>query len=665
MAFQISPGVNVSEVDLTTVVPAVQTTTGAIAGVFGWGPVDQTVLIDSEVNLARIYGKPSNYNAETWFTAANFLGYGNSLYVNRVANTTNTGNGSISAIASNNGTTAEVTSYQTFGVKNADDYDTKTFTDTDLLYVARYPGTLGNSLKISVCSSANQYLSSITVANANFTVGSNAATLTVSGTAAVTAALFVNGSIVEVGNSSIGKQYLRVTSASNTDSTTVALAFNDKYGLSTNFNTVTTISRYWEYYNVINQAPGQSQYVTSFGNTAANDEVHLVVVDEDGKFTGSPGAILEVYEGLSRATDAKTIDGASNYYKNVINETSNYIWWANDRSGAASANALNVASATNGTPLSVSFVGGLDGDAEEAVSFALLAQGYDKFASAETIDVSLLLQGKARGTANGSQLAAYLIDNIAEKRKDCVVFTSPDKADVVANSGDKLDDVLGFQQGLNRSSSYAVMDSGYKYQYDKYNDIYRWIPLNGDIAGLCVRTDEVADVWYSPGGFNRGQIKNVVKLAWNPTQAERDKLYKNNVNPVVSFPGQGTVLFGDKTLLAKPSAFDRINVRRLFITLEKAIANASKFTLFEFNDEFTRAQFVGLIEPYLRAIQGRRGITDYRVICDSTNNTAQVIDSNQFVGDIYIKPARSINFIQLNFVAVRTGVEFDEVVGRF
>jgi len=257
----------------------------------------------------------------------------------------------------------------------------------------------------------------------------------------------------------------------------------------------------------------------------------------------------------------------------------------------------------------------------------------------------------------------YIIDNICEVRKDCVVFGSPQKADSV-NNKDAADDIVEFRNVV-RSSSYAMMDSGYKYQYDKYNDIYRWVPLNGDVAGLVVRTDDVRDPWFSPGGFNRGQIKNVVKLGYNPRKAFRDVLYKAGVNPVVTFPGQGTVLFGDKTLLAKPSAFDRINVRRLFIVLEKAIATAAKFTLFEFNDEFTRAQFVNLVEPFLRDVQGRRGIYDFRVVCDESNNTGEVIDRNEFIGDIYIKPARSINFIQLNFVAVRTGVEFSEVVGKF
>jgi phage tail sheath protein FI len=307
---------------------------------------------------------------------------------------------------------------------------------------------------------------------------------------------------------------------------------------------------------------------------------------------------------------------------------------------------------------------GTDGKAEGDVSINVLTNAYDLFASAEEVDVSLVLQGKAVGSANNAQLANYIIDNICESRKDCVAFISPAKDDVVSAAGIETTSMVGFRNA-SRSTSYAVLDSGYKYQYDKYNDVYRWIPLNGDVAGLAVRTDETRDPWWSPAGFNRGQIKNIIKLAYNPDKANRDILYKANINPVVTFPGQGTVLYGDKTMLTKPSAFDRINVRRLFIVLEKAIATAAKYTLFEFNDEFTRAQFKNLVEPFLRDVQGRRGIYDFKVVCDSTNNTGEVIDRNEFVGDIYIKPARSINFIQLNFVAVRTGVEFSEVVGQF
>jgi hypothetical protein len=454
-----------------------------------------------------------------------------------------------------------------------------------------------------------------------------------------------------------------VNTAGNTFSFNVQIT--DRVKLASNtFNSY--LSRFWEFYNEVEQTPGLSNYVLANGNTAAIDEMHVVVVDENGAFTSNAGAILEVYKNVSRATDAKAIDGGTNYYKNVINQTSQYIWWANDRSTAPSANAQFVTSSTAAAPMNVSFYGGSDGPNESNLPIGFLLKAYDSFASAEDVDISLVLQGKARGSGIDSytQLGNYLIDNIAEVRKDCVVFTSPDKALVVNNKGQEAAAVVA-ARNISRSTSYAVMDSGYKKMYDKYNDIMRWIPLNGDIAGLCVRTDQTNAPWWSPAGFNRGQIKNVVSLSWNPRKSERDTLYRGGVNPVVTFPGQGTVLFGDKTLLSKPSAFDRINVRRLFIVLEKAIATAAKYLLFEFNDDFTRAQFKSMVNPYLKDVQGQRGIYDFLVVCDGTNNTPEIIDSNQFVGDIYIKPARSINFMTLNFVAVRTGVSFSEVSGKF
>lgn len=697
MPFQVSPGVNVSEIDLTTIVPAVSTTEGAIAGVFRWGPIGKAILVDSEDKLAARFGKPDSTNPETFFTAANFLAYGNKLYVSRAANTTDTTGvtGVLTAVA-NTGPYAN-----TILIKNSDDYDLLSNPDTDVLYAAKYPGALGNSLKVSVCDSVNAYgsnlnmflsnsslvLDSTKISNAGilFTVGSNQATIFIGNTAgfwgnadssaAVQGALdivisntFIVGSILQAGNATIGTQGLRITSIANAayaaGNTTAVFNLDANYTLSTNYYS-NTVARNWEYYNAVDKAPGTSVYTKKFGNSSAVDEVHVVVADEDGKFTGVPGTILETFRGLSRATDAKTEDGATLYYKEVLNQNSNYIWWINHRSGAIGNTAVNIVNSTNSKPVTLSFVTGSDGATEANAAIGDLTRGYDLFKSAEDIDVSLILQGKSRGASNTAQLANYLINNIAESRKDCVVFISPDKDDVVNNVGKtEVTDVVGFRNALT-STSYAVMDSGYKYQYDKYNDVYRYIPLNGDIAGLAVRTDNVRDPWYSPAGFNRGQIKNIIKLAYNPGKADRDILYKSDVNPVCIFPGQGTVLFGDKTVLGKPSAFDRINVRRLFIVLEKAIATAAKFTLFEFNDDFTRAQFRNLVEPFLRDVQGRRGIYDFKVVCDETNNTGEVIDRNEFIGDIYVKPARSINFIQLNFVAVRTGVEFSEVVGNF
>ena len=704
MPFQLSPGVNVTEIDLTTVVPAVASSDGAIAGVFNWGPVNTRTLIDSETKLVSIFGKPNSNNYETFMTAANFLSYANRLYVTRTANTSNNtvaigsgpytaqNTGAMSAVAN----VGSATAYPNYTVDNVDDYTNANFGST-VMYVARYPGAVGNSLKVSVCDSVNAYSSTLYMNAAIATettdvstvltmgVGNTSATITCSNGATGTAAdantyannLLANvniGDVFTLGNSSLGFQDLKVTSKTelNVATHSFILTFDNSYRLSTDFTangTVNSIlSRKWEYYGVVDSAPRQSEFMRDYGNTAANDLMHVVVVDENGAFTGVAGQILETFSNISRATDAIGIGGASLYYKTVINQGSNYIWFGVDRTTSPSNNALNVASASNTKPMSLSFQGGTDGWTESTVPVSILATGYDLYKSPEDVDISLLLQGKPRGGssayANNYQLANYLIDNIAETRKDCVVFVTPDDASVTGNKGNEAVSTVNWRNVINESS-YAVMDSGYKYMYDRYNDVYRWVPTNGDIAGLCARTDNTRDPWWSPAGFNRGQIKNALKLRYNPGKADRDILYKNGVNPIVSFPGSGTILYGDKTLLSKPSAFDHINVRRLFIVLEKAISQAAKSFLFEFNDDFTRAQFKNLVTPYLRDVQSRRGITDFLVVCDATNNTAERIDRNEFWGDIYIKPARSINFIQLNFVAVRTGVQFSEIVGKF
>ncbi len=642
MAFQVSPGVNVSEIDLSTVVPAVSTTEGALAGVFKWGPVNERVLIDSEETLVNRFHKPDgNLNPETFFTAASFLAYGNKLYVNRV----------ISSAAKNavsNGSSAAVL------VKNADFIDSVSLTSNDH-FVARYPGALGNSLQVSVCRSANDYLESST-GTLTIAAGNNIATTSQNETTSGGTSLVNIGDKIKFGNSTVGIAYLEVTAANST-----TLTFKDNYTGAVDLSTV-AFDRYWKYWDQVRAAPGTSTYVNDKGG--AGDEIHVVVSDEDGDITGTKGQILEVYEGLSRATDAKTESGEDNWWINVIKSQSNYIWAKNAYGLAANTTAAASSALTTDNAIYDSLKLGVDSAAEGSMSLADISAGYDFFKSAEDVDISLILQGKALGGTADSGVAKYIIDNICEDRKDCVLFASPAYADVVNNIGGERDAIIAFRNALT-NSSYAIMDSGYKYAYDKYNDVYRYVPLNGDIAGLAVRSDELRDAWFSPAGYNRGAIKNVVKLPYNPKKADRDILYQNDINPVVTFPGQGTILFGDKTLLGKPSAFDRLNVRRLFIVLEKAISTAAKFTLFEFNDSFTRSQFKNLVEPFLRDIQGRRGIQDFKVVCDETNNTGEVIDRNEFVGDIYIKPSRSINFIQLNFVAVRSGVEFSEIVGNF
>jgi len=420
---------------------------------------------------------------------------------------------------------------------------------------------------------------------------------------------------------------------------------------------------------------GSNSYTTPFAADAggSGDQINVLVFDKDGTWTGTANTLLEKFEGLSRATDAKKFDGSSNYYRTVVNDQSAYIWalqadvhsnnsgagfqatktdWIRIGSALAfetfmadNVNSLHMAGATSAAPT----------DSER------WANGWSKFADADTVDVSLLPTGNASAV-----LEQLIVQNVCEKRLDCMAFCSPAQSDVENKLPyEALNNIKTFRDStFNINSSYAVIDSGWKYQLDTYNNILRIMPLNADIAGLVARTEFTNEAWFSPAGFNRGQIKNVVKLAYNPSsEAHRDELYTRQVNPVVSFPGEGVILFGDKTAQTRPSAFDRINVRRLFIILEKAIATASKFFLFEQNDAFTRAQFKNLVVPFLKTVQQRRGITDFKVVCDETNNTGEVIDRNEFVADIFVKPTRSINFIQLNFIATKTGVNFSEVGG--
>ena len=639
MAFQVSPGVLVQEKDLTRIIPAVSTSIGAVAFQATQGPLDEVVSISSEQELVSTFGKPNSTTFEGFFTAANFLAYSNSLRVVRVQNS------SVSNATE---------SGSTFVIKNTTDYQNN-YADGSAsvgLWAARTAGAFGNSLQVSTCPSATAYeeTSKTTVNDASTAVGDTVVTVT-SGTG-ISAGDIVN----------FGDQYeYRVVSVSTNDLNIVRKEEPQHFGTSdsSGLHAVPTngaaVRRRWKYYDLFDKAPGTSPAAAAKGGS--NDELHIVVVDEDGAITGTKGDVLETYDAVSKGSDAKTPQGDVNYYPDVIYNKSNYIYWMDhNSSGTNWGSALSGITFTDVTAVSnVSLSNGSDGS---AATTAQKLTAYQKFQDAETVDVSLIMAGDGDATH---------IDNlitIAENRMDAVVFASPERSDVVnvADDNTAKDNVIAFFNGI-RSSSYVTFDSGYKYAYDRYNDVYRFVPLNGDVAGLCARTDLVADSWFSPAGLNRGIVRGAVKLAFNPTKTQRDELYRARVNPVATFPGQGTVLFGDKTGLSAPSAFDRINVRRLFITLEKAISTASKFQLFEFNDEFTRANFRNIVEPFLREVQGRRGITDFLVVCDETNNTGEVIDRNEFVAEIFVKPARSINFITLSFVATRTGVSFEEVAG--
>ena len=639
MAFQVSPGVLVQEKDLTRIIPAVSTSIGAIAIKAIKGPLDEVVSISSEQELVSMFGKPDTSNFEDWFTASNYLQYSNALRVVRVQNS---------------GVSNATESGSALVIKNTTDY-TNNYADGSGsvgLWAARSAGVWGNSIEISTCPSATAYeeATKTTVNDSATAIGDTVVTVT-------SAVGIVAGDIVNFGDN---YEY-RVISISTNDLNIVRkdepayFGVADSSGLHQVITDGAAVRRRWQHYDLFNKAPGTSPFVATL--SGSNDELHIAVIDKDGAISGIKGTILETYGAVSKASNGKTAQGSTNYYPDVLYAQSNYIYWM-DHNAAGSTWGQAAANTTFTDVTSVSEVTLQSGSDGTASTTGQKMNAYQKFADAETVDVGLIMAGSGDATHIGNLIT------IAENRKDAIVFASPERSDVVnvADANQQKNNVVGFFNTI-QSSSYVLFDSGYKYMYDRYADVYRYVPLNGDMAGLSARTDLIADAWYSPAGFNRGIVRGAVKLAFNPTKAQRDELYRARINPVATFPGQGTVLFGDKTGLAAPSAFDRINVRRLFIVLEKAIATASKFQLFEFNDEFTRANFRNIVEPFLREVQGRRGITDFLVVCDETNNTGEVIDRNEFIAEIFIKPARSINFITLQFIATRTGVSFDEVAG--
>ena len=646
MAFQVSPGVLVQEKDLTNIIPAVSTSIGAYAINASRGPVSEVTLISSEQDFVSTFGKPTQSNFEEYFTASSFLQYSNAL---KVVRTENTG---IKNAVTNSGTALLI--------RNTDHYSSTYLADgaytgiSGIEFAAKWAGAWGNGLKVSVCPSASAYETEAVTTVSDSAIALNDTTITVASGTNIGVGDIISFSSTAGTNDYVDGLEYEVTDVSSND-----LTFKKKVGtggLGTICPNGANVRRRWQYYDFVSGAPGTSPDVASAGRS--NDELHLVVVDSDGSVNGTKGEVLEIYEKVSKAKDAKDAGGSNNFYAEVVFRKSSLVYWGDHNSNGTnwgdSKSAATSAYTDVTAPIALTFAGGVDGTATDGAR----KSAFEKFEDSETVDVGLIMAGNASAALIGDLIT------IAEKRKDCVVFASPERSDVVniTSSIVQTNNVLAFFNTI-QSSSYIVFDSGYKYTYDRYNDVYRYVPLNGDMAGLCARTDLTNDPWFSPAGLNRGIIRGAVKLAYNPNQTQRDELYRARVNPVVTLPGQGTLLFGDKTGLSTPSAFDRINVRRLFITLEKAISTASKFQLFEFNDEFTRAQFRNIVEPFLRDVQGRRGVTDFRVVCDSSNNTANVIDSNEFRADIFVKPNRSINFIQLQFVATRSGAAFEEVVG--
>ena len=665
MGFLVSPGVQVKEIDLTNVIPAVATSIGAIAGAFEKGPVSSIVNISSEEELVEIFGKPktTSNQFETWFSAANFLKYTDTLKVVRA------GSGHVNAGA-NSGIL----------IRDLDHYDASFSTGQGSHgeWTARTAGTWGNALRVEICPSATAFEQDLSTNNlVDGAISLGATTVTVDDADASGYAFNV-GDLISFYSDTTNlvsiddyNEYEVVSISSEV--LTVRLKDDPAgAGIQTAIADNSKIKRRWKYADLFTGAPGTSDYNTNAGR-GSGDELHVVVADATGAITGydtdvagqRTSSVIETFGFMSKNSNAKSPQGDSIYYPDVIRAKSNYIYWTDHISAGSNWGTDTTTTYTAVTTTTIdSLTGGTD---DLAVTAGELELAYDKFKDSESEDVNLVIGGPSSlvaDTKTGMDTHNTMIQALVEGRKDCVGFVSPYRAAVVGvtTSTKQAQNVEKAAQALP-SSSYMVMDSGYMYMYDKYNDVYRHVPLNGSVAGLCANTDLVADPWFSPAGYNRGTIRGAIKLAFNPDKADRDRLYPARVNPVVNFPGIGVTLFGDKTMQTKPSAFDRINVRRLFLVLEKAIATAAKYQLFEFNDEFTRAQFRNMVEPFLRDVQGRRGITDFLVKCDSSNNTGSVIDRNEFVADIFVKPARSINFITLNFVATRTGVAFSEVGG--
>ena len=695
MAFLVSPGVQIVEKDLTNIIPAVATSIGGFAGKFEWGPALDVTTVSSEKDLIAKFGYPkistndASSTRDDWYSAANFLGYANQLQVVRaisdgarnaasepVVGSSSTISVVLSGTPSSTGFTLNVNGSSVSASFTAD--DTTLGSVADALREALDSDGFGSvSLDsdgiagivdptVKYAASGITLPTAQTVNGVTFTFFVNTDSSTTATTLTSAQLNNLDDFLVEKTTLVNGSVYARYPGALGNSIGIVMMdaSMDDSDFKNTALFGSTTGS------NLFDTVPSTSTWGSTYTN-APQDEMHIIIYTTNTLITGAANEVLETYGYVSKAKNAKTADGGPNYYVDLVNNSSQWVYLLNEETSAQSGTitgnttigsqltSLTGNSRFNYLSTNASLTGvrkyDLDGGNDGSnVTDGNYTSAYDLLSDDQTVDVNLLITGERSKT-----VSKYVI-TIAETRKDAVAFCSPDYSSSVNNPS--AEKVINYFSDFN-SSSYAVFDSGYKRQYDRYNDEYFWIPLNADTAGLTARTEFTNEAWFSPAGLNRGFINNVVKLSFNPTQTDRDQLYPNRVNPVVTFRGQGTLLYGDKTALSRPSAFDRINVRRLFIVLQKAIATAAKFQLFEFNDDLTRRTFVNAVEPFLAEVQARRGLTDYKVVCDTSNNTGQVIDSNQFVADIYLKPARSINFITLNFVAVRTGVSFSEVAG--
>jgi hypothetical protein len=654
MASQVSPGIILKERDLSNVViVGAQQITAAIAGAFVKGPINQITNISSQRELVNIFGKPTDANAEDWYVASEFLSYGGRLAVVR----TSTG---VENASTDGG----------YLVQNDQDWISGGFISET--FIARTAGTWGNSLLVAVVDrGADQY---VTLSAAPdiigqqtilaFTNGKTAEVVSWNSQTLVASILLTNGSnLISSGDILAGEDAITATAVSDWyTNTEITYGMGQTTGIKL---------------SAIGPRPGTSEYASAKG--IEWDEVHVAVIDLNGIISGSANNIVETFTYLSKLGDGKSTEGADTYYRNVINQQSSYIFTGahpstqyNVGNGAAYyAWGLQSSEMESGDKFTLALVasnalyGGVD---DYQYNSAEYGDAIDLFLDTEETNVDFILMGGSMTLENDTKAKANKVISIAASRKDCIAFVSPHKGNQVGSNGaltssQQKVNTINFFNGLT-STSFAIFDSGYKYFYDRFNDKYRYLPCNGDVAGLCVSTSATLDDWYSPAGVNRGSLRNAVRLAYNPNKADRDELYQARINPIVSFPGSGVTLFGDKTALASPSAFDRINVRRLFLNIEKRVGDLSKQVLFEQNDEATRSSFSSAVNAYLNEVQARRGVTDFLVVCNESNNTPDVIDRNEFVAEIYIKPTRSINYITVTFTATKTGVSFNEVVGR-
>jgi len=715
-----SPGIVVREVDLTVGrVNATSNKVGALVAPFAQGPVEVPTIIENEKDLLEIFGEPygTDKHYENWLTASSYLAYGGSLRIVRSSGT------ELKNAFAGAGTSITIKSLEDYNNLNYDENTIPNFT-----VVAKDPGSWANGIKVALIDGKADQILGITTAGLSVGLGVtqslNGRVLPGAGSTSVLTG-YLKGIVSEIGTETISVKVLNYVNGNNVSvnvdyqpngvysfgiSTDITLRNSSNTGISTTTPTtskdwfdqqtigITTVSSLsW---NTLAERPTTTEYAAS--RSSRFDEVHVVIIDTYGDITGNAGTILEKHLGLSKAKDAQSSVGSPSYWREYLATNSKYIFGGSAPvgittiafSGNGSFNSNTLDSdyqwdmpaesmnygATGATTLTLGGGKNYNGSTSITSAGALngtlsnVSSGYDLFSNAEEYKVDFLLMGSAAYSKENAQALANKLISVAELRKDAIAFISPNRGSllndpsngvVAVNSAETItENLISFYSPLT-GSSYAVFDSGYKYMFDRFANTFRYVPLNGDIAGICARNDVNNFPWYSPAGTVRGTILNAVKLAYNPSKTQRDRLYSNRINPVIFSPGAGFVLFGDKTALGKASAFDRVNVRRLFIFLENAISAAAKDQLFEFNDEITRTNFVNIVEPFLRDVRSKRGIQDYVVICDETNNTAAVIDNNEFVADIYIKPARSINFIGLTFVATRTGVSFEEVIGNF